>query len=154
MAFTYGGDPANSDREMVRYLCGDTIDRTSDGVSLTDAEVDASLSNTAVSGVNKTLMAAIECCEALAARWAYYCDTSNTGGLSVKASQRSEAYAKRADMLRARVANDAFYGATPLFPAKDEDFHDGRRADTSEVQPGFSRGMFDYPTTWPYEVED
>ena len=148
MAFTYGGNPAASDSAMVRYLAGDTVDHGD--YSASDAEVTAALANQA----SDTTLAAIEICEILAARCAFLCDTSNAGGLSVSASQRSTAFAKNAARLRSRVTNDAIFGATPLVPGRDKDFVEARNEDEDAVQPFFKRGMHDYASGWTEDSSD
>ena len=94
MAFTYGGDPSNSNLETVRFLIGDTdtIDQL-----LQDAEITYLLTIE-----SKLYDAAATACETIAAKFARKADTSN-GTLSEKASQRSLAYERRASLLRSKV---------------------------------------------------
>ncbi len=139
MAHTYLDDPAASDTAMVRYLSGDTIDHGD--YSASDAEIAATLTRVS----DNTTLAAIEICEALAARCASLTDSSNAGGLSIRASQRSAQYAATAKRLRLNSSRQAMFTCAPKVPAKDTSFVDARDNATGEVQPLFKLGMNDNP---------
>ena len=140
MAFTYTSDPENSKRDAVRLLTGDTI---STDALLQDSEVEyfLSLYNDAV------YPAAAAACDAISSKYARQADTTN-GRLSVKASQRSEAYAKKAKDLR----RDTLLGAEVFAGGLTISGKDDLNADTDAVQPAFSVGMDDYDS--PVTDED
>lgn len=140
MAFTYTSDPENSKRDAVRLLTGDTI---STDALLQDSEVDYFLSLYD----DSPYPAAAAACDAISSKYARQADTTN-GRLSVKASQRSEAYAKKAKELRRDSVNGAevFFGGMTISGKNDLD------ADTDAVQPAFSIGMDDYDS--PITDED
>tara|TARA_R100000664_G_C2756562_1_gene144493 strand:- start:3443 stop:3868 length:426 start_codon:yes stop_codon:yes gene_type:complete len=140
MAFTYTSDPENSKRDAVRLLTGDTV---STDALLQDSEVEyfLSLYNDAV------YPAAAAACDAISSKYARQADTTN-GRLSVKASQRSEAYAKKAKDLR----RDTLLGAEVFAGGLTISGKDDLNADTDAVQPAFSVGMDDYDS--PVTDED
>ena len=140
MAFTYTSDPENSTRAAVRLLTGDTV---STDALLQDSEVDYFLS---LYG-NSPYPAAAAACDAISSKYARQADTTN-GRLSVKASQRSEAYAKKAKELRrdTLLAADVFAGGLTITGKND------LADDTDAVQPAFSVGMDDYDS--PVTDED
>lgn len=133
MAFTYNSTGIGSSGiSTIRFLIGDTSSGTNN--LLTDEEITGALTFYA----NNRLAAAV-CCESISARYAVEVDTQN-GELSVKASQRSEAFAQ----LGARLRVEA-YSETPIYVggrSKDEKVD---RADDSDlVQPMFQKGQDDY----------
>ena len=130
MAFTYGGDPANSNREAVRFFCGDT---DSSDQLLSDAEVDYILTLE-----SKVIQAAATACEMIASKFAREADTKN-GALSVKASQRAAAYEKRAPLLRSKGNRevDVFAGGLTISGK------DSLNQRTDDVQPNFKVGQDD-----------
>lgn len=138
MAFTYGGDPANSDLEMVRFLVGDT---NSDWQLLQDAEVNAILAD-----FTNVYVAASEACQAIIAKLSRDADFKNVGALAVNASQRAEAYRKLARELKnkALTSSGSTAGAIAIGGfSKDE--ADDLRNDSDNIGPSFSLGQFDHP---------
>jgi hypothetical protein len=96
MAWTYDATKLDSDKLMqVRFAIGDTIE---DDPLLQDEEI-----NHEIAINTSTLSAAIECCEAIAAKFARKADY-NTGPVSVKASQQSVRYTRLAASLRAKAS--------------------------------------------------
>ena len=140
MAFTYTSDPENSKRDAVRLLTGDT---DSTDPLLQDSEVDYFLS---LYG-DAVYPAAAAACDAIASKYARQADTTN-GRLSVKASQRSEAYAKKAKELR----RDTLLGAEVFAGGLTISGKNALDDDTDAVQPAFSVGMDDYDS--PITDED
>ena len=96
---------------------------------------------------NSPYPAAAAACDAISSKYARQADTTN-GRLSVKASQRSEAYAKKAKELRrdTLLAADVFAGGLTITGKND------LADDTDAVQPAFSVGMDDYDS--PVTDED
>tara|TARA_R110001599_G_scaffold243355_2_gene443147 strand:+ start:3972 stop:4397 length:426 start_codon:yes stop_codon:yes gene_type:complete len=140
MAFTYTSDPENSKRDAVRLLTGDTV---STDVLLQDSEVDYFLSLYDESAYPSAAAA----CDAIASKYARQADTTN-GRLSVRASQRSEAYAKKAKELR----RDALTGAEVFAGGLTISGKDALDDDADAVQPAFSVGMDGY--SLPVDDED
>jgi hypothetical protein len=139
MAFTYAGDPANSQLEAVRFHCGDT---DADQQLLNDAEI-----NYVIGLAPNTFMAAADACEAIAAKFTRKIDRSNTGQ-SASLSAKSEQYRKMAQDLRRRAStdSDAFAGGLTI---------SGKEAlseDSDAVQPDFELGMDD--RTRPADLRD
>ena len=130
MAWTYGGDPANSTREAVRFWCGDTD--TNDQL-LTDAEVDYILTLE-----SKVIQAAATACEMIASEFARQADTKN-GALRVSASQRAKAYERRASLLRSKVNREVEVFAGGLTVSGKDTLEES----TTAVQPGFKVGQDD-----------
>lgn len=137
MAWTYSGNPAESDRDAVRFEVQDT-DQTNRLVS--DDEIEYALT-----AAGTVLGAAAHCCDALARRFAARVDVSITsGGDSVKRSYNAMAqtFAERARELRQRA--QASSGA-PWTGGTSATRKDALVADTDRTQPRFSRGQFDGP---------
>ena len=136
MAWTYGADPANSNRDAVRLLIGDT-DTTDQ--QLQDSEIEYFLGLFGVTGDGRVVPAAIRSCEALAAKFARQVDTTNQG-LSVGASKRSEHYRKLADDLRDLETSvaEVFLGGNTYTEAKLMDDN------TDLIPPSFRRGQDDF----------
>jgi len=136
MAWTYGADPAGSNRDAVRLLIGDT-DTTDQ--QLQDSEVDYFLGLFGVAGDDRVVPAAIRSCEALAAKYARQVDTTNQG-LSVGASKRSEHYRKLADDLRdlETTVAEVFLGGNTYSEAKLMD------ENTDLIPPTFRRAQNDW----------
>jgi len=132
MTWTYGNDPANSTRDELRLLVGDTD--TSDQL-LTDEEVAYYLAGNG----DDALAAAPAACEGIAAHYSRQTDTVNQG-LSVNASKRAAAYLTLANDLRDRASalGEVFCGGLTI-SGKD------LLADDSDaIQPAFSVGMDDF----------
>jgi hypothetical protein len=149
VAFTYGADPANSDRDAVRLLIGDT---DSADQLLQDSEVDYFLGLFGTSGSARVRPAAIRSCDAIAAKFARQVDTTNQG-LSVGASKRMEHYQALASELRAQQGTEAtvFLGGSSYSEAQTLD------QNSDLIPPAFRRGQDDYnrpedydPVRWGY----
>jgi len=142
MAFTYGGDPANSSREAVRFWAGDTD--TTDQL-LNDAEIDYILTLE-----SQIFLAAALACESIASKFSRKADTEN-GTLKVWASQRASTYMSKAKDLRRRAAvqSEVYAGGRTKTNKNNLD------TDTNDTQPGFKVGQDDNPGTdveskWDY----
>ena len=136
MAWTYGADPANSDRDAVRLTIGDTD--TSDQ-QLQDSEVNYYLGLYGDSGSGRVLPASIRACEAIAARYARQADTTNQG-LSVGASKRHAHYLELAQTLRleSQTVAEVFLGGSKYSEAEKLD------DDSDLIPPAFRREQDDY----------
>lgn len=87
--WTYSGDPSKSPLDAVRFLIGDTDENDP---LLNDAEIQYTLYHGVVS-------AAIQCCDIIAAKFLREVDYA-IGPLRESASQKANAYMKRANYLR------------------------------------------------------
>ncbi|QDP63949.1 MAG: hypothetical protein Unbinned3992contig1000_63 [Prokaryotic dsDNA virus sp.] len=136
MAWTYGADPAGSNRDAVRLLIGDT---DTNDQQLQDSEIDYFLGLFGVAGDDRVVPAAIRSCEALAAKYARQVDTTNQG-LSVGASKRSEHYRKLADDLRdlETTVAEVFLGGNTYSEARSMD------ENTDLIPPTFRRAQNDW----------
>ena len=141
MAFTYGGDPANSALEKVRFLIGDTVSATA---QLQDAEINFLLTESG----NNTYLAASSACLAIAAEYGRLVD-KEVGDLSIFFSQRQRNYLDLAE----KLAKQAGKKSTPNLYAggintSDKDVYDDN---TSIVHATFKRDMF---TNQAQDTED
>lgn len=136
MAVTYNSSNlASSSKDAVRLWIGDTS--TGDPL-LTDEEIQYVLGSIS----SNVIMASAECCEFIVAKYSRQADFDNEG-LAVKASQRAEAYRKKASDLRRRLTAlaDIYVGGRSISEK-------AARSDESDVvQPYFERDMHDFPGT-------
>lgn len=137
MTWTYqSSDLGSSSVDDVRIWIGDT---SSGDQLLQDEEIQFVLNNYTAN----VLLASAECCELIASGFARKADFANEG-LSVKASQRADAYTKRAGNLRDRAVSatlDIFVGGRSISDKED------RAGESDLVQPFFTRDRDDYPGT-------
>ena len=101
MAWTYSGDPANSDRDKVRFLIGDT-DTTNQ--LLQDAEIAYLLSVYD----NDPFMSAVMGCRSLASKFSAKADYSRSVGdlsISTQYGATADRYLKLADTLTAQATD-------------------------------------------------
>lgn len=130
--FTYGGDPANSDRDAVRFLVGDTL---RERPLLDDKEVDY-----AIAQKKNLYMAASALACHLSARFSRY--TSITvGSVSKDLSKLADAFSKKAKELKSEACSNA----RPSFPATTRAGKAALEADGTTANPDFRIGMFDNP---------
>jgi len=136
MAWTYGADPANSDRDAVRLAIGDT-DTTDQ--QLQDSEIEYYLGLFGTTGSGRVLPAAARACDGLAAKYARQVDTTNQG-LSVGAADRYKHYQSLAESLRREglTVAEVFSGGNTW---ADKDALD---EDSNLVQPSFRTRQFDW----------
>ena len=132
MTWNYDGDPADNERDEVRYLAGDTD--TNEQLK-TDEEIAYAIAEEAnIKG------AAANICEAIAAMFSREVSTKAgaSGELRLDLQQKAEAYAARA--LGLRKAAMAY--ATPICGGISIDDKDDQVDDTDRVKPFFKRDMF------------
>jgi hypothetical protein len=136
MAWTYGADPENHNRDAVRLNIGDT---DTNDQQLQDSEVDYFLSLFGTSGAGRVIPASIRCCEALAAKYARQTDTTNQG-LSVAASKRQQHYLNLASTLREQETTlaEVFLGGSTFTDAEKLDDNNNL------IQPSFRIGQTDW----------
>ncbi len=130
MAFTWTGDPANSDLEAVRWEIND-IDSTN--VKFQDAEI-----NYALDQEHSVFNAAARLCEQLQVR---YTDAASRtmGPLKVDMGELAKTYARKALALRKRAVAFATPYGGGISKAKEELFEN----DSDLIQPVFEEGMMD-----------
>lgn len=131
MTWTYTASSLTAgSKDHVRKLVGDT---DSAQPLISDEEITFNLTQ-----FSNVYRAAAQTAEDIAATFASKCDTTNTGDLSVKASQRYAQYSKLAQTLRNRasrgVSTMKVYGA---YKANVDTLDE----DTSLVEPRFRVGM-------------
>ncbi len=134
MAWTYGGDPANSDRDAVRLQIGDT---DSTDPQLTDAEVDYFLSQNGT--VNAASLAAVRAIMAEYARLV----TKSVGDLRVNYSDRLKAYQSLEKQMKAKLITTAKPIAGGISISRKKTVEE----DTDRVIPSIERDQFSYPGT-------
>jgi hypothetical protein len=138
MAWTYNTElPTNKDK--VRFFIGDTLD---DDKQLSDEEITASLTLVG----DDTTLAAIQCCLALAAKYARQADYW-VGDLKLVASQRSRAYRDLAKQLE-EIAEDPLITMsrthqTPFAGGVGVAQKAALEADTDWPVPSFKKGLHD-----------
>ncbi len=145
MAWTYGADPTNSDRDAVRLLIGDT---DTNDQQLQDSEIEYFLSAYGSTGSGRVAPAAVDACDALVAKYARQADVTNQG-LSVKAGQRYEHYLALAKQLRdqAYTLSEVFLGGETFSGAETLD------ENSNLIPPSFRIGQDDYPPRRPTDPE-
>ena len=136
MAWTYGADPANSNRDAVRLHIGDT---DTNDQQLQDSEIEYYLGIFGTTGDGRVVPASIRCCEALAAKYARQVSTTNQG-LSVGAQERYNHYVALADQLRLQEVTlaEVFLGGNTF--TEQETMDDNNDL----IPPIFRRGLDDY----------
>lgn len=136
MAWTYSGDPENSDRDAVRFRIGDT-DPNDPG--LTDAEVDYLLVLRGSVGA-----AALAGATQLAVRYARLATEVRRGSLRISYRDRAESYGKAAEMLAQELGESSTLAPAGIiatgttFSAIEEAIADDDRRPTE-----FAIGMHD-----------
>lgn len=132
MAFTYGGDPANSNLEAVRYLIGDTVITD---VQLQDAEINFNLAEAG----NNIYLAGSSAALAIASKYAKLVD-KEVGDLMIDYSQRQAHYIN----LSRELSRQASKKSTPNIFAGGLSLSDkeSNQENTDTVQPTFERDMF------------
>ena len=138
MSWTYTGNPADSDRDAVRFLIGDT---NCESKLASDQEIEFAL------GVSPIVQkAAAVVCRAIAARFSTK-TSFGAGDMSKSCSDIAKAFADRAKELEADGNWKASFVGITLGGRKiatKEALDD----DTSIVQPGFKKGMLDNPRAY------
>lgn len=135
MTFSYDSSSSGLTLQLnrVRLECGDT-DAT--WQLLQDSEI-----GYAGSVEGSDLATAARCCEMISALFSRRADMQE-GKLSIKLSQRAEAYARKAFLLRALgSATDA----VPCIGGESIADKNAANDDTDRVQPAFTRNMLDNP---------
>jgi len=92
MAWTYSGDPANSTKDAVRFLIGDTD--TTDQL-LNDAEVNFCI----VQAGESIYQSAHDCCYSIASKFSRMATSKTVGDLSLSYSDRAKAFFELANEL-------------------------------------------------------
>lgn len=133
MAFTYGGDPANSDRESVRFLIGDIIESDQ---QFNDAEIDFLLTQEP-----NIYRAAAQGARALAAKFARKAD-KEMGDLKIRWSQLQRSYLNLAKELEERSISGV---GTIFVGGIDKSDKEAEDARTDRIEPYFVREQFDNP---------
>lgn len=134
--WTYTGNPSSSNKDAVRFLCGDVDDGD---MQVSDEEI-----TFAVADEGNVYAAAAVICEHLSARWAREASRSINAGAglstSINLSERSKAYAQKAKDLRVRASTSAGMVYAGGISQSDKE---ANQDDTNLVPPAFFRGMFD-----------
>ena len=136
MAFTYSGDPLNSDLDAIRFEIGDTLDKQH---LVEDAEILYALDKEGT-----VLKAAARICEGLAARFASREDFRGATIQTSKATVSSK-FMQMAKRLRARGIRAGSF----LMPALSQTTKDTHTSDVDIPQPAFKKGIHDNP-----DIED
>lgn len=141
MTFTYGGDPANSNLEAVRFLLGDTVDATH---VFEDEEI-----NWALAENGNIYFAAALVADLAVAQFSGGSEsnvkTKTVGALSISYADKEKAdeYRKMAASLRVKGALNSVI--VPYSGGISIDDKETQEADTDWDKPYFTRGMHDYP---------
>ena len=143
MAFTYDGDPANSDLETVRFLIGDT---DSTDALLQDAEVNWTLAQN-----SNVYFAASMAAETIASKFARKVDKA-VGDLRQFYSQQSKQYrALATDLKRQASLKGSILPYAGGISVSDKEVVE---ENTDRVQPSFEMGMDDnVKSTYSKETE-
>ena len=134
MTWTYSGNPADSDRDKVRFLVFDT---DTNEQLLSNEEIAWLLSEQ-----TNVYLAAANAAEAIAAKFAKDI-TRSAVGLSANVGNRAQFYLELAEKLRNQVGTtnkraEVFAGGLSISGKDSLD------SDSDAVQPGFKIGEFDW----------
>ncbi len=139
--WTYGNDPENSDRDLVRLESGDCL--TSEKLC-SDAEVAY-----AITVESTVMLAAARVAEIAMRKLANHVDQS-AEGYNAQLSQRFAQFKQTSEALRAKYGHDA----VPYAGGISADEWDTWRKDTDLIQPTFTRGMHDHAGVSSSDAED
>lgn len=135
MAFTYGGDPANSDLEALRFSIGDT---DSTDQQFQDAEL-----NHLLTAKGSVPGAAVEAVRRLIAKYARQVNKA-VGDLKVSYSDRVKGYQI---LLKEKQRELALSNCSPVAGGISKARKLTVEQDSDRVHPSFERGQFDHPGT-------
>lgn len=146
MSWTYGGNPANSPLEEVRFLVGDTIPGQTITLSDQEIEYNIALVYGATPPASGNFLPAAYCADFLQSKYAGQVDSKTVGKLSISFSNRAERFAKLAANLRRRatLAGAPIYAGGQTHSDKSIDEND-----TDIQQPGAKVDQFNYFPQWP-----
>ncbi len=137
--WTYGNDPANSDRDAVRWRVGDIVEKRP---LADDREIDYALSE-----YPNVLMAASITARAIGARFAAEADVT-VGQISKALGKVADNFRKLADDLK----EEASLTAGVSFPATIVGDKEALEQDTTLTEPQISIGLGDNP--WALQLND
>ena len=145
MTWTYTGNPADSDKDQVRFLIGDTnaVDPL-----IADEEITFAISNPSTLNLAGAL-----CLRTLANKFSRLV-TRKIGDLGVNCSDMAKAFADRANELDPSGVTKASLLALPSFGGLSLAGKEILDSDTDAVQPRFSRDMNDHPGGYPDGPDD
>jgi len=129
VAFTWSGDPANSNLEAIRFLIDDTA---SSNAKFQDAEIDY-----AYSEEGSVYGAAAMLCEQLAAKYSLQGTNRALGPLRVDLSEIAANYEKKAALYRKRAKTYAYPYCGGISESDEEAYED----DSDVKQPIFEKDM-------------
>jgi hypothetical protein len=142
----YGGDPATSQRDAVRFAYGDT---DSTDLLCSDSEIAAALTTE-----GSVQAAAAAMCEHLARRFAREADkdVGQPGGLTTRYrfSQRSAAFATLGKELRALIITQGSKLAVPIVGGVSRATIDAARGNQDRVGSPFTQNQFDNVGSAPF----
>lgn len=130
--FTYGGDPSNNARDLIRFLIGDTI---RDRPLFDDKEIDYQISITP-----NPKMAGYELLMAKARQYARLAD--------VRVGDVSKSFSKLSDQMKLcaeDLKEDALKSAKPFFGGLTISGKKQLASNSNATQPQFALGMTDNP---------
>lgn len=139
LTYTYAGT-FTLQRDRVRVEIGDTQLSPTNTLLLADEEIAY-----AATIEGSDVMVAARCCDFLEAKFAQKADMTE-GKLSIKLSQRAEAYRKKAATLRSLATMS---GALPSIGGQSITDKNTADQDTDRVPPAFWRDMLDSPQATP-----
>jgi uncharacterized protein YdaU (DUF1376 family) len=137
LTWSYSGDPSASDLDAIRFW-SQLVDE--DDQRLSDEEITYLSSEE-----NSIKEAAAACCEVMSTRYASEADirAGSEGELSIKMSQLSEQFSKRAAMLREAAKESGAKSASPWSASISVAEKAEQEERTDRVEPAFRRGQFD-----------
>lgn len=130
MSWTYSGDPGANDKDLIRFLIGDT---DSADEQLSDEEIAYLLTE-----YTAPKRAALEAARSLQAKYSRLCD-QRTGDISISYSQRRDSYAALVRDLQRGMMGTPYAGG---ISAADKDSDEG---DSDRVKPAFAVEMMANP---------
>ena len=139
MSWTYSGNPADSDKDAIRFLIGD-ID--TDDQLVSDEEIAWAQTQ------GSTYNAAAICARSIAAAFSRLADKT-VDDLKINYSQKSIQYFKLANTLESKDAHKSLGVYAGGISVADKESNE---LDTDRVRPSFERGMTDEPSNSEEEL--
>lgn len=128
MSWNYSGDPADSAKDLTRFLIGDT---DSTDPLLQDEEINWVLGQYNMSAIN----ASIRCCEAIMSKFGRLADEA-VGQVKISYSQKAKAYRQIAADLKVRLATE---DAAPYGGGLSQSDKITQEQNKDRVKPDFSK---------------
>jgi hypothetical protein len=137
--WTYSGDPSDSDRDAVRFLCGDTDENDQ---KISDEEIAWLLVQQ-----SSVYFAAASAARGISAAYSEAVKSKTVGPVTISYAERAKEYSELAARLEAQAKSGAVLAFQPYVGGISKADKLSREQETDWVKPSFAVGMDDYPGT-------